>query len=69
MLSVSGFGSAGRATYFFLLTEKRIYVRCGCFSGSLEEWEEKVSETHGDTNIAHAYLALIPAVKLQFGID
>ena len=66
MLSAGGFGSFGRTTYFFLLSDGRICVRCGCFAGTLDEWAAKVKETHGDSYIARAYLLLIPAVKTQF---
>ena len=37
MLSVGGFGSCGRTTYFFRLSDGRICVRCGCFAGTLDE--------------------------------
>ena len=66
MLSAGGFGSQGRTTYFFLLPDGRICVRCGCFGGTLDEWAAKVKKTHGDSYIARAYLLLIPAVKTQF---
>ena len=66
MLSVGGRGSCGRTTYFFLLSDGGICVRCGCFAGTLDEWAAKVKETHGDSYIARAYLLLIPAVKTQF---
>lgn len=66
MLSAGGFGSQGRTTYFFLLSDGRICVRCGCFAGTLDEWAAKVKKTHGDSYIARAYLLLIPAVKTQF---
>ena len=66
MLSAGGFGSGGRTTYFFLLADGRICVRCGCFSGTLDEWAAKVKQTHGDSQIAKAYLLLAPAVKAQF---
>ena len=66
MLSAGGFGSFGRTTYFFLLSDGGICVRCGCFAGALDEWAAKVKQTHGDSQIAKAYLLLIPAVKAQF---
>lgn len=66
MLSAGGFGSCGRTTYFFLLSDDRICVRCGCFAGTLDEWAAKIKKTHGDSYIARAYLLLIPAVKTQF---
>ena len=66
MLSAGGFGSCGRTTYFFLRSDGCICVRCGCFAGTLDEWAAKVKQTHGDSQIAKAYLLLIPAVKAQF---
>ena len=66
MLSVGGFGSCGRTTYFFLMSDGCICVRGGCFAGTLDEWAAKVKKTHGDSYIARAYLLLIPAVKTQF---
>ena len=66
MISCGGFGSEERTTYFFLLTDKRIFVRCGCFHGNIDEWAMQVSDTHEGTNLEDAYLALIPAVKAQF---
>ena len=66
MLSAGGFGSQGRTTYFFLLSDGCICVRCGCFAGTLDEWAAQVKRTHGDSQIAQAYLLLIPAIKAQF---
>ena len=66
MLSAGGFGSCGRTTYFFLLSNGRSCVRCGCFAGTLDEWAAQVKKTHGDSQIAQAYLLLIPAIKAQF---
>jgi len=68
MIFCGGFGRYSRTTYFFLLTDKRIFVRCGCFKGSLDEWVAQVSETHNGTNLEASYLSLIPAVKAQFKI-
>ena len=67
MLTAGGFGSVGRTTYFFLLNSGEICVRCGCFADTLEAWETKVRETHGDNAYGRAYLLLIPAVKAAFG--
>lgn len=42
MLKFEGFGSEKRCTYFFLLTNGQIYVRCGCFAGYIDEFKNKV---------------------------
>lgn len=65
MCACGGFGSCDRTTYFFGLTDGGIGVRCGCFAGTIEQWEAKVRETHGDSGIAKAYLGLIEPVRLM----
>ena len=58
MLKFEGFGREKRATYFFLLTNGKIFVRCGCFSGYLDEFRKQVRETHGTSRHAGDYLAI-----------
>ena len=66
MLTIGGFGSEARTTYFFLLTTgKALYVRCGCFRGTYDEWINKVQETHQNSKFARAYLAAGEAVKIM----
>lgn len=43
-------GSRNRYTTFFH-TDKGIFVQCGCFCGTLEEFTAKVKETHNDNEI------------------
>ena len=62
IVSFGGFGRGHATTYFFRLINGEIHVRCGCFKGSIDKWEEKVKET----NLEKVYLALVPAVKAQF---
>ena len=65
MVACGGFDSKSRTTYFFGLTDGAICVRCGCFAGTLDELEFQVKETHGDTSLSHAYIALIKSVKIM----
>ncbi len=65
MLTIGGFGSEERTSYFFLLEDNTVSVRCGCFAGTLDEWKEKVRETHGHSKIAKAYLMAADAVMMQ----
>ena len=46
-------GSRNDFTTFFQNKGGGISVKCGCFSGTIEEFREKVEETHG-TNTKHA---------------
>jgi len=69
MISCSGFGSAGATIYFFHLTDGEICVRHGYFTGTLDEWISPKSDIHEGASLKPAYLALIPAVKAQFGVN
>ncbi len=55
----------GSKAYFFNL-EQGIYVRCGCFLGTLPEFREKVRETHGTDGLAGEYLAIADLVERKF---
>lgn len=45
---IGGGSRIGSKTYLFNL-EQGIYVRCGCFLGTLAEFRERVKETGADT--------------------
>lgn len=57
----------GSKTYFFNL-EQGIYVRCGCFLGTLPEFREKVLGTHGTDGLAEEYLAVADLVEKKFPV-
>ena len=63
-----GFGSHNRSTTMFRAKGGNICVSCGCFSGTLEEFESKVKETHGSNKFAREYLALVEAAKIHFEV-
>lgn len=44
-----------------------VVVSCGCFSGTLDEFEDRVRETHKD-NPRHLreYLAIIGVIRIRF---
>ena len=42
---------------------------CGCFLGTLEEFEAKVKETHGGNLYGREYLKLIELAKLHFEVE
>ena len=62
------FGSHNRNTTMFREENGNIYVSCGCISGTLEEFESKVKETHGNNKFAREYLALVEAAKIHFEV-
>ena len=63
-----GFGRTNRRTTFFKTKEGNIFVVCGCFEGTLEEFMEKVKETHEDNKYAKEYLAIVEVVKIKFNL-
>lgn len=58
-----------KPTAFFKCKDGHIHVSCGCFSGTLAEFEAKVKDTHGDSKYAKEYLACVEAVKIHFEIE
>ncbi len=64
-----GFGSKNRNTTMFRTRTGNIIVKCGCFTGNLKEFLEKLKETHNNTKYAKEYLACIEVAKIHFEID
>ncbi|MCM1223149.1 MAG: hypothetical protein NC548_52730, partial [Lachnospiraceae bacterium] len=65
-ICIKGLGSHNRNTTFFKCKDGHIHVSCGCFSGTIPEFEAKVKETHGDSKYAKEYLAAVEVVKIHF---
>ena len=63
------FGSCNRRTHAYMTNENKVEIRCGCFRGSIEEFERKVKETHAGTIYEKQYKAIINLIKIKFGID
>ena len=55
----------GTTTFFFF--KKGIEVVCGCFLGTIEEFQSKVNATHGDSKHGEVYRHAIEIAKLQIG--
>lgn len=62
---ISDIGSR-MGTTFAYNTDKGIYVKCGCFFGTLDEFDAKVEQTHGDNKHGKVYKAVIEVIKLRF---
>ena len=63
---VQGFGRNYRNTTFFRCKDGKIRVVCGCFFGDLDEFREKVKETHGDGKMAKEYLSIADLMEMHF---
>ena len=62
----NGFGRFCRNTTFFKTKDGSVTVSCGCFSGTIKEFREKVKETHKDTKLAKEYLMLADLMEHHF---
>lgn len=61
---VSKIGSRLGTTTFFK-SKPGVEVSCGCFSGTLEQFEAKVNETHGNDKYGEEYRLAIELAKLK----
>ena len=64
--TIKGFGRKCRTTTFFRLKNGEVGVRCGCFYGTIEQFREKVQETHRDSKYAKEYLMIADLMELHF---
>lgn len=44
-------------------------MSCGCFYGTLQEFRDKVRQTHGEKKKAKEYLMLADLMELRFSED
>ena len=64
---IGAIGSRNDTTTFFRCKDKKIRVSCGCFFGDLDEFAEKVKETHGDNEYGRVYMLAIEMAKARIG--
>ena len=63
------FGSSNRHTHAYLTGDNTVEITCGCFRGSIEEFEKRVKNTHAGTVYENQYNAIINVIKIKFGLD
>ena len=61
----SPIGSRLGAVSFFRNQDKGVSVNCGCFSGTIEEFQKRVAETHGSNKFAKEYNSAIELAKIH----
>ena len=64
-LVIGPIGSRDDITTFFKTANNDIKVSCGCFTGNIEEFLEKVNETHGNNNYAKEYKTAVEIAKIH----
>ena len=63
------FGSCNRHTHAYLTKDNNVEITCGCFRGSIADFEKRVEETHKGTIYEKQYKAIINVIKIKFGIE
>lgn len=64
-LSIGPIGSRLDTTTFTRDKSGTIFVSCGCFFGTIDEFRKKVISTHGDNKHGRVYLAAADLAELQ----
>lgn len=62
-ISIGSIGRRGDTTTFFRLKQGGIGVKCGCFIGTIDEFEKAVHKTHAGNEHEKAYMAAIRMAK------
>ena len=68
ILCVRGIGSEHHYTTVYMTKDGKPFVACGCFLGTLSEFEAKVKKTCDDSKYAREYQLFIELVKLHFNM-
>ena len=63
LLTIDRIGSES-GTLMVWNTDKGVYLERGCFFGTLDEFTDKVKETHGNNEHAQIYRATIAMIKV-----
>ena len=66
---ITNIGSRIDTTTVYKDKKLGIAVSCGCFYGSLKQFEEAVEKTHGDNKYSKEYKAVIALAKVHFEVE
>ena len=69
ILQCGPLGSRYSTTTFYRTKNKSIYVSCGCFNNSIEEFAARVNKVHIGTKHQAAYQCAISLAKTQIELD
>jgi hypothetical protein len=65
-IRINNIGSRGDGCTIYHL-KKGIFIRSGCWFGTVEDFETRVKNVHGDTVYAKQYLLALELAKVTFG--
>lgn len=69
VMTIGAIGSRNDFTTFYRGKDNQIMVKCGCFNGTIDEFVEKVKQTHGNNKYALVYLSAVETAKLQIDLS
>ena len=69
VLCITPIGSRNGTTTFFKTKDNNICVTCDCFYGTIDEFLERVSETHGENKHAKAYKLACELARVQIELE
>ena len=68
ILWIAPIGSRYDTTTFFACADGKIRVKCGCFYGDLDEFDNAIQRTHGDNQYAVVYRLAIEMAKAKIRV-
>ena len=68
-MQVGPIGSRNEYTTFFRAKDNAIAVACGCFCGSIDDFEARVREVHGDSKYGKEYQLAIELAKCHIDLS
>lgn len=68
-ITIGAIGSRDDTTTFYRGTDGGIYVSCGCFSGSIDDFSAEVKQVHAGTKHESTYLLAIELAKAQIATE
>ena len=68
-LTIGPIGSRNATTTFFRDKDNEITVSCGCFLGKIDNFLQKVKETHGESKHGRAYRISAELAKEQIDLE
>ena len=69
VLCISPIGSRNDTTTFFKTKDNNICVKCGCFTGTIDDFLEAVNKTHGKNKHAKAYKLACELARVQIELE
>ena len=68
-ITIGAIGSRNDTTTFYRGADGKIYVSCGCFNGTIDDFAAEVKQVHAGTKHERTYLLAIELAKAQMNVE